>query len=194
MGDSNVDALATFLDDADQLRIWIPEEDDARWEDPDDHGDPMVERWGRNLAGLGPEIAVAATIACADAITVAWTIDVGTSTIDEAIDAARSSNRIDAALARLAIDDALVKWAHTRDVWAAARCALVAARNPARASDELRSAALFAYRVIGWSRHCVTNGERALTNKLASFAAEGTDDADRCRQTLRRVLRAALIG
>lgn len=187
-------ALAAFLDDPGRVRVWIPEEDDARWDDPDDHGDPKIERWARALGEISPDVALQAAIACTNTIAIVWRVDVGTSSIDAAIAAARSHQEIDTALSQLDTDKARAHWAHTRDAWSAARCALIAARDPDRAANELRFAALFAYRVIGWSSHRVTEGERALGDQLARLPTEGTDDADRRRQTLRRCVRSALLG
>ena len=185
--------LQQFLDDPDQLRIWIPAEDDARWDDPEDHGDPKIERWARTLAAFGSHVATAATLACADLIIPAWEGDRSEPIIANAIEVARTGHPDPTrALAALDAMEGKTGAAHLHDVLRAARCALLAL-DPKRAAAELELAALFAFRVIGWSKHRHTAGERLLDDRLTGVVVAATDGANRTRQLVRLSVRAALL-
>jgi hypothetical protein len=184
--------LVQFLDDPASVRMWVAAEDDPRWDDPEDHGDPKIERFGDALAAFGPRVIAEATLACAELIAPVWTIDVGDNTLFEALAAARSRDaaRIADAARAVANAERLVRWAHTSDARGAAECALAAARAPT--GTQLRHAALFAFRVLGWSVALATAGEVEIHQRLATVDA--TDDIDRCRQLVRLTVRAALVG
>ncbi|MFO0758636.1 MAG: hypothetical protein U0359_19235 [Byssovorax sp.] len=197
--------LLAYLDDPDKARIFIPAEDQDRWDDENDHGDPVIERWARGLGAWGPAICARATLACAQFLEKAWVAELpGDTVVPEALRAATSPSATarQQALAALEARERTVGWAHLHDTLRAARSAILAG-EPGQALYQVELAALFAFRVVSWSSYPLSRahapGEAALWAAIeanASFASALAlpDNPDRCRQITRIAVRDALAG
>lgn len=196
--------LAAYLDDPDKARIFIPAEDQARWDDELDHGDPRIERWAQGLGAWGPEVCAQATLACARFLLPVWVTELPDDpVVPQALRAATSSYAATRRQALAAIEArGSTGWAHLQDTLRAARCALIA-NDPDLAPHQIADAALFAFRVVGWSSYPMSrahaSGEAALwaailANPIFAPALALPDNADRCRQIVRLAVRDALSG